>query len=273
MKQGIVKISEYNNALESETFKELENYSDEFIKLQERLFPEFSKKWVRDSFHQWSRQYEYPFVAEALQDYTGGTDRILDAGSGITFFPYYLKQKFPDSEIECCDYDTKLDIQFDRVNKEKNTGVNYFTADIKNIRRPEGHYSSIYCISVLEHTDDYEAVVKEFSRVTKPGGNLILTFDISIDGSADISLEKAVQLLRSVEKYYIQEGGSFGLSRDEIVKSDTLTTNYIWDTNRKLLPWRYPRLMFFKSILKGHIPKYFIRNLTCFCGVFKKKTI
>ena len=271
MKHGIVKISEYNKALECNTFKELENYSNEFISLQERLFPEFSKKWVKDSFHQWSRQYEYPFVAEALNNYFPENGRILDAGSGITFFPYYLKQKFPDSEIECCDYDTKLDIQFDRVNKEKNTGVNYFTTDIKNIKRPDGHYSSIYCISVLEHTNDYEAVVKQLSRITKPGGHLILTFDISIDGSADIPLEKAVQLLKCLEKYYIQEGGSFDLKREDIEKSDTLTTNYIWDTNRKLLPWRYPRLMYFKSLSKGHIPKYLIRNLACYCGVFKKK--
>lgn len=271
MKQGIVKISEYKKALESSTFKALENYSDEFINLQERLFPEFSKRWVKDSFHQWSRQYEYPFAAEALDEYFPEKGRILDAGSGITFFPYYLKEKYPDAEIECCDYDPKLKTQFDRVNKEKNTGVNYFTADIKNVERPDGHYSSIYCISVLEHTDDYEAVVKELARITKSGGHLILTFDISIDGSADIPLEKAVQLLRSIEKYYIQEMGSFGLSRDGISESDTLTTNYIWDFNRNLLPWRYPRLMFFKSLSKGHIPKYLIRNLACYCGIFKKK--
>jgi ubiquinone/menaquinone biosynthesis C-methylase UbiE len=271
MKQGIVKISEYNLALERETFKELENYSNEFISLQERLFPEFSKRWVKDSFHQWSRQYEYPFVAEAIQQHCRENIRILDAGSGITFFPYYLKEKYSDAQIECCDYDPKLKTQFDRVNKDKRTGVNYFTADIKNIERPDGHYSSIYCISVLEHTDDYKAVIKELSRITKPGGHLILTFDISIDGSADIPLEKGVQLLKCLDKYYIQEGGTFDLKREDIENSDTLTTNYIWDLDRKLLPWRYPRLMFLKSISKGHIPKYLIRNLACCCGIFKKK--
>ncbi|MBN2857504.1 MAG: class I SAM-dependent methyltransferase [Candidatus Delongbacteria bacterium] len=271
MNQGIVKILWYKEVVKSEIFDELEKYSDEFIRLQERLFPEFSKKWVKDSFHQWSRQYEYPFVADALNRNFHGQGRILDAGSGITFFPYYLKEKFPDAEIECCDYDPALSDQYSRVNSEKNTGVNYFTADIKNIERSEGHYSLIYCISVLEHTDDYEAVVKELARITKPGGHLILTFDISIDGSADIPLEKAVRLLGSIEKYYIQEGGSFSISPDEIMKSDTLTTKYMWDTNRKLLPWRYPRLMFFKSLSKGHIPTYFIRNLACYCGIFKKK--
>lgn len=271
MKLGIVKISEYNKALNSSIFKELEKYSDEFIKLQEKLFPEFSKKWVKDSFHQWSRQYEYPFVAEAIKEHASGEVRILDAGSGITFFPYYLKEKYPDAEIECCDYDPALKTQFDRVNIEKNAGVNYFTADIKNIEKPDGYYSSIYCVSVLEHTDDHEAVVKELSRVIRSGGCLILTFDISLDGAADIPLEKAVQLLKYLDKYFDHKGGSVRLSRDELMNNNTLTTNHIWDFNRKLLPWKYPRLMYFKSLSKGKIPKYLIRNLACHCGIFKKK--
>ncbi|HXK49862.1 MAG TPA: methyltransferase domain-containing protein [Clostridiales bacterium] len=271
MKHGIVKISEYNIALESSIFIELEKYSDEFIKLQEKLFPEFSKKWVKDSFHQWSRQYEYPFAAEALSNIFPENGRILDAGSGITFFPYYLKEKFPGAEIECCDYDPALEVQYSRVNSEKGSEVKYFSSDIKGIDRADGYYSVVYCISVLEHTDDYEAVVKELARVTNPGGHLILTFDISTDGSADIPAPKAVELLGIIEKYYDQVPEKVLPAENGMKDSDILTTNYIWGSDRKLLPWRYPRLMFLKSLSKGRIPRYMIRNLACYCGIFKKK--
>ncbi|MBN2857704.1 MAG: class I SAM-dependent methyltransferase [Candidatus Delongbacteria bacterium] len=271
MNQGIIKISEYNKALESSIFIELEKYSDEFIKLQEKLFPEFSKKWVGDSFHQWSRQYEYPFVADAIQTYVSDGFRILDAGSGITFFPYYLKEKFPGAEIECCDYDPALEVQYSRVNSEKGSEVKYFSSDIKEIDRADGYYSVVYCISVLEHTDDYEAVVKELARITSPGGHLILTFDISTDGSADIPLHKAAELLNIISKYYDQTPETIMISKNDLEREDILSTNYIKNFNKELLPWRYPYLMGIKSILKGKIPKHLIRDLTCYCGIFKKK--
>ncbi|HQO10095.1 MAG TPA: class I SAM-dependent methyltransferase [Clostridiales bacterium] len=271
MQSGIVKIENYKKVLESESFSELESYSDNFTKLQRELFPEFSKRWVKDSFHQWSRQYEYPFVADAISDLSAGAGRILDAGSGITFFPYYLKEKYADIQIECCDYDPKLKEQFERVNSKLDKNIQYFNADIRNIEKPDKFYDMIYCISVLEHTDDYDGILKELARITSKDGHLILTFDISMDGSADISIEKAIELLAVIEKYYIQVTGKVSLSGSDLKNSDLLTTNYINTINKKLLPWRYPYLMFFKSLSKGKLSKYLLRNLTCYCGVFKKK--
>jgi len=269
--QGLVKIRDYHEVLISPLFSELESYSDNFSKLQKELFPEFSKRWVKDSFHQWSRQYEYPFVADYVSDLSGGKGRILDAGSGITFFPYYLIEKFPDKQIECCDYDPKLKEQFERVNSRLNKNIQYFDADIRCIAKPDKFYDLIYCISVLEHTDDYDGILKELARITQAGGHLVLTFDISMDGSADISIKKAIELLAVIDKYYIQVPDKISLSGSDLNSSDILTTNYINTINKDLIPWKYPYLMFFKSLSKGKLPKYLLRNLTCYCGVFKKK--
>jgi len=269
--QGLVKIRDYHEALISPLFSELESYSDNFTKLQKELFPEFSKRWVKDSFHQWSRQYEYPFVADAISDHSGGSGRILDAGSGITFFPYYLNEKFPDRQIECCDYDPKLKGQFEKVNSRLNKNIQYFDADIRCIAKPDMYYDAVYCISVLEHTDDYNGILKELARITQAEGHLILTFDISMDGSADISIRKAIELLAAIEKYYVQVPEKISLSGSDLKNSDVLTTNYINMINKDLIPWKYPYLMFFKSLSKGKLPKYLLRNLACYCGVFKKK--
>jgi SAM-dependent methyltransferase len=271
MQSGIVKIDNYKKILESERFSKLEKYSDEFTILQKELFPEFSKRWVKDSFHQWSRQYEYPFAADAISDLSAGKGRILDAGSGITFFPYYLKEKYADIQIDCCDYDPKLKEQFERVNSKLNKNIQYFDADIRFIAKPDNYYDAVYCISVLEHTDDYDGILKELARITSAEGHLILTFDVSIDGSADISIEKAIELLGVIEKYYIQVPGKISLSGSDLKSPDILTTNYINTINKDLIPWKYPYLMFFKSLSKGKLPKYLLRNLTCYCGVFRKK--
>jgi len=271
IRQGLVKIRDYDEAINGLLFSELESYSDNFTKLQKELFPEFSKRWVKDSFHQWSRQYEYPFAADAVADLSGGNGRILDAGSGITFFPYYLIEKYPDRQIECCDYDPKLKEQFERVNSRLNKNIQYFDADIRCIAKPDNYYDAVYCISVLEHTNDYDGILKELARITSQDGHLILTFDISMDGSADVSIQKAMELLSVIEKYYIQVPERISLSESDLNSSDILTTNYINSINKNLIPWKYPYLMFFKSLSKGKLPKYLLRNLTCYCGVFKKK--
>jgi SAM-dependent methyltransferase len=268
---GLIKKDDYIRVIKSGVFAELENYSNGFTQLQKELFPEFSKKWVKDSFHQWSRQYEYPFVADSIEKHTKKSGNVLDAGSGITFFPYYLEQKHPGINIECCDYDPNLAAQFGRVNSKIKKNVKYFDSDIRKIDRADGFYDTVYCISVLEHTGDHEAVIKEFSRLLSAQGKLILTFDISIDGSADIPFGKAIELLSVVEKYFEQIPGSVPVLATELKSPEILTTNFIKDHDKKLLPWRYPRLMFLKSLSKGRIPGYFIRNLACYCGVYKKK--
>ncbi|MBU4485987.1 MAG: class I SAM-dependent methyltransferase, partial [Candidatus Delongbacteria bacterium] len=263
--QGLIKIFDYHQILESFFYRELEKYSDEFSKMQKDLFPEFSRKWVKDSFHQWSRQYEYPFVIDSIENLSKKDGRILDAGSGITFFPYYLKGKYPDATIECCDYDAGLEGQFNKVNERLKQKINYFTTDIRSIGKPDGYYNTIYCVSVLEHTNDYECILKELSRITSEDGYLILTFDISIDGSADISLKRAVELLNAIDKYYIQVPNKTLIEQSDLKSSETLTTNYINSYKKELLPWRYPYLMFIKSLTKGKIPKFLLRNLACYC--------
>ncbi len=268
---GIIKITDYLETLKSPLFSELEESSDKFTLLQKALFPEFSKRWVKDSFHQWSRQYEYPFAAYALERFAGAPSKVLDAGSGITFFPYYLSEKYPDMKIECCDYDPELKSQFVRVNSKLGADIKYFDADIRRIDRADGTYDSVYCISVLEHTADYEEILKEFARLLKTGGILVLTFDISTDGSADIPSDKAQNLLKTTEKYFDAGPGAWAIDPDELDSDAVLTTNYIRKFDKKLLPWKYPRLMFLKSLSKGHVPKHLIRNLACYCGIFKKK--
>ncbi len=268
---GLIKKSAYSEVTESRLFLELESFSGSFIDLKKDLFPDFSKKWVKDPLHQWSRQYEYPFTAEALENCCPKSGRILDAGSGITFFPYYLKEKYPELAIECCDTDHRLEEQFARVNGELEQQVEYFDSDIRYIDRPEGFYDAVYCISVLEHTKDYGSIIEELARITKPGGILVLTFDISTDGSADIPFHTAVDLLSEVRRHYDQIPEKYDIEHKDLESEELLTTGYIASTDKKLLPWRYPYLMIFKTIASGKIPKNFIRNLSCYCGIFKKK--
>ena len=51
--------------------------------------------------YEWSRRVEYPFAVHSLASRPVG--RTLDAGSGVTFFPLYLRQEW-GVPVACLDY-------------------------------------------------------------------------------------------------------------------------------------------------------------------------
>jgi ubiquinone/menaquinone biosynthesis C-methylase UbiE len=57
-------------------------------------------------------------------------------------------------------------------------------ASIDNIPLCNNEVDTIYCISVLEHIkiDTVKEVFREFRRILKPGGRVVLTMDITMDG-------------------------------------------------------------------------------------------
>src|SRR5688572_3845924 len=60
-----------------------------------------------DALGHFSRQWEYPYVWTNLAQLGDGA-RILDVGSGITFFPFMLAAA--GFHVECCDADDELDL-------------------------------------------------------------------------------------------------------------------------------------------------------------------
>lgn len=243
---GIPTISKYSRLLESERFAKLERYSNQFIKKHQDVLHLYAKKWVSDPFHQWSRQWEYPFVLDQIYDYCQTNEkkqvRILDAGSGLTFFPYTLHNYFTDAVIDCCDYDPELATLHSSIARTESSPLQFQQASLDHCNYDDNTFDFIYCISVMEHTDNYKDIVAEFYRLLKPGGRLIVTFDISIDGRGDISPSRAEQLCQdlgaSFEDIYPVAKDFSSLPQ----KEDIVTTLYAASLNSKLLPWqRKPR--------------------------------
>ena len=96
-------------------------------------------------------------VSRNMEDQT-----VLDAGAGNKPF----KDLFKNSHYESCDHPM--------VNPGKSTD-HTFLCDLIKIPRPNSYYDTIVCNQVLEHVPEPGQVLKEFCRVLKPGGSLILT--------------------------------------------------------------------------------------------------
>jgi SAM-dependent methyltransferase len=277
--QGPVREEAYRALLEAEPFARMEKFSDSFIDRHREALSRYSRRWVRDPFHQWSRQWEYPFVHSVIKGASSAGEerplRIFDAGSGATFFPYYLSADVAGAELTCCDRDPALGEVYARINGEREGTVDFLSRDLADTGLREGSCDFVYCMSVLEHCLDRGGIIREMSRVLKSGGLFILTFDISLDGLGRIALEELGEMAAEVEKYFVAaDPGSWGrlLDRDEVCHARNVTTSAAAHRDRSLLPWRHPWATTLLAALKrGKIPRHMIRNFTFSCHVLENR--
>lgn len=268
LRSGIPSEWDYKRLIESDDFREMESFSERFLTSNRSILQQYAKKWVRDSLHQWSRQWEYPYVFSSLESsvISAQTLRILDAGSGITFFPYYVKEKFEPAEVYCCDSDQSLTALYRTINDGVSTGVAFSNADMRKTPYEDDWFDAVYCISVLEHTIDFEEIIDDFHRVLKPGGRLIVTFDISLDGTRDISPERAAKLLYALNKKFDMDDGPGSRLATDILDPAIFTTMSANRMDASLLPWKYPAIFYrFKAIMSGRKSGSWPPLLTAYC--------
>jgi len=103
--------------------------------------------------------------------------RILDAGAGelknkpLCSHLQYVSQDFGQYEGE--DNGTGL-----HTGKWDTSKID-IVCDVINIPEPDNSFDAILCSEVLEHIPDPTLALKEFQRLLKPGGKLILTAPFS----------------------------------------------------------------------------------------------
>jgi SAM-dependent methyltransferase len=265
---GIPLESNYRAVLKSEDFRDMEEFSNRFHAANADILAGYAKRWINDPLHQWSRQWEYPFVFSRLV-MEPGRDRgatILDAGSGVTFFPHYIREKCAWAQIHCCDSDAVLEEIYKKINKGAAHPVEFYRGDIRGIPCEDETYDAVYCISVLEHTDRFKDIIAEFYRIIKPGGRLIVTFDVSFDGTRDISPARGTELLSALsEKFNRNERFDRELS-EQLAAPGIFTTRSAREIDADLLPWKYPAFLYrLKSLLSGKGFGPWPPELTVFC--------
>lgn len=240
---GLVSLYDYQQLEKLDIYKTMQRFSERF---------RASHGLTADPFHQWSRRWEYPWVASRIPRL--GAERALDAGSGLTFFPFYLSEQNPAAEIHCVDNDAKLAGAYAKVNSPR---VRFTAGSLQKLPYEDSFFDSVFCISVLEHTGDFEQIAQEFKRVLKPGGRASITFDICLNGVADIAPERAEDLVRTFEKYFRSEDPNPVAISDLKRPSGFVRTKWIRKNLPSALPWRYPKLTALKAgLMSGKTPRF-----------------
>jgi SAM-dependent methyltransferase len=262
LRTGIPLLTELDAHLQSEEYRRHVDFNRAFLEKNSAAMDKYGKLWAKDTFRLWSRRWEYPFVAQRLIDFaasqnTDGPFRVLDAGSGVTYFPYFLRSQLPRAEITCFDSNGTYHPMFAAVNETMDENkVAFEEGWLQKLPFPDDAFDAVCCISVLEHTSNYGEILDEFARVLRPGGLLVLTFDLSLDGRFELPRAVAADLLSELSRKFVAPA-DVDLQK-ELAKmerpeeSGILTTDHIRDTQPDLLPWKHPMLKAAHDLMKGH---------------------
>jgi SAM-dependent methyltransferase len=127
----------------------------------ERVQKHVTQRLLRDLPNP-SRQRLRQFVAKAAAAGDTKDFRVLDAGAGKA--PY--RSMFDHVTYETAD--------FGAAYSKTPAGLDY-VCDLADIPVPDASYDLVLCTQVMEHVPDPMAVLREFHRVLKPGGQAWLS--------------------------------------------------------------------------------------------------
>lgn len=112
------------------------------------------------------------WLKHTLENIAAGS-RILDAGAGELKYKEFCKH---------LDYISQDFGMYDGVGDALGLQTNAWDqskldiiSDITKIPEPDNSFDAIICIEVLEHLPNPVLAIKEFARLIKKGGNLIIT--------------------------------------------------------------------------------------------------
>jgi len=182
--------------------------------------------------------------------------RILDAGAGSQRYKRfcnhltYVSQDFGAYKPE--------DNQAGLISKNFEYGRLDIISDITSIPEPKESFDAIMCVEVLEHLPSPIEAIKEFYRLLKQGGTLILTAPF-----CSLTHLAPYHFCSGFNRYWYEKhlpeqgfqidelapnGNYFEFLGQEIYRLPSLATKY---GNKRLKPWHYISMILLLRMLKN----------------------
>lgn len=266
---GFASLNDLRTGLYRKYFSEMEKFQINFLQFENK-FRSVNYPWPRDPLHTWSRCWEYPYVYHHIKKRFNDCNKkglnIIDFGSGVTFFPFFLNSK--DYTITCIDNDVIIQNDLKKANQcmfENNFQVDFTLSDGYSIPLKNEEVDLIYCISVLEHISDPAKIISEFYRVLKENGILIITFDVNIRKKSHIISNKSTKMNALLKTYFDNLEWEFPIDNNIITSYNSpyhLSKSY----SRNNLIKKF-------SLILQEVLHYYPTTLACKGLVLKKRII
>jgi len=189
----------------------MEMFSDEFVRSHASVLKHYYKEvWGGDLLHIMVRPWEYLYaflrIEEALTRYTQSEEiKVMDMGSGLTFFPFWLAHSHPKVRIMALDSDSSFDPLFKSIlaeEKKYEDRVYYVDDDPITTKARREKFDIIYGISSIAQMTNYQKMIQNIKDLLNPGGTFVVTFELSIDHQHEVGEERALAFICELNKQF-----------------------------------------------------------------------
>lgn len=183
----------------------------------------------------WNRRWEYPFFMHSIQNKLRD-GLVLDAGAGRSLLPFWLGNN--GYQVVALDVDDgsfypsgTLKSWYEEHNKNIGSNVEFVNGNVEQLYFPDETFDAVCSMSVLEHVPNPLSAIKELWRVLKPSGILVVTIDISLDGSRHLLKEQYQEMKAYLDMMFSPLYPSRELDKE------SLTTDWFVTHEPSALPW------------------------------------
>jgi ADP-heptose:LPS heptosyltransferase/SAM-dependent methyltransferase len=136
----------------------------------------FAAEAALQQYTSYSRIWEYPWLWSKLESLKGQGLRVLDLGSERSPIQWFLATQ--GFKVIVSDISAQHWRVWRRANKKLGLSLRRRIIDAQNVDLPAASVDIYLSVSVIEHVEDKVKAMMEAARVLRPGGLLIMTFDI-----------------------------------------------------------------------------------------------
>jgi len=204
---GLARLSDLETKEWKELFAILEKDQKAFTEREDQILsPEY--KWQRNPLHNWSRIWEYPYVYHQIKTWrekigAAAPPRVLDVGSGVTFFPFSIAML--GCHVTCTDIDPVCEKDLRRAIRiipHTPGRLDFKLTDGSSLPFADGEVDAVYCISVLEHIPAFDKMLEEIARVLAPEGLFVLTVDLDMSDDFQLGIKEYKRLTALLQRHF-----------------------------------------------------------------------
>jgi len=182
-----------------------------------------------------SRQWEYPYAVENINSMGRSPLRMAVVGGGRGALAWYLAQKGHKVTVYDLNYlwddQGNADVENQFFSFARAHGFEADFGSVFNIPAEDETFDVVTCISVVEHILWKEYAIKEMLRVLKPGGKLILTYDLVLTDTSKQEASRVEiftpQAIRDFLKKFGIDDGELHSAKDVLASMDDIRADSV----------------------------------------------
>jgi ubiquinone/menaquinone biosynthesis C-methylase UbiE len=150
--------------------------------------PNINPETRREFFNKAAPTWDKTFYNTKLTDFLTGLvpkfgikpgQKVLDIGSGTgILIPFLLDAVGSSGHVTAVDFAEKM-VEICKANYADRPNLTVMVQNAENLRFPDESFDAVTCLGLFPHLENKDLALKQFNRVLKPGGKLVIAHALS----------------------------------------------------------------------------------------------